>query len=292
MPWLKDLEHFIREAEPLAPHCWLGIGGAAEYFAEPTSVDELRTLVTRCCHDDRPVRLVGGGSNIIVSDHGVPGVVISLVAPCFAETRMEGHRARVGGGAGLGPFVSSCIRDGLGGLEALIGIPGTVGAALHGNAGDRTVNIGSLLREARVMTRTGEIQTRRSGEFQFAYRQSSLDDLVILDAVLEFEPDDRVELTRRMQKQWIARRAKEPTREQRAIQLFKDPIGTTASELIEQSGLKGTTLGSASLFDRDPNFATAQTGATSQDFVQLIELVRDRVLHRTGMELEQSVQMW
>jgi UDP-N-acetylmuramate dehydrogenase len=292
MTWLDDLQHVVRPAEPLAPHCWLGIGGAAEYFAEPTTIDELQSLVARCWQDERPVRLIGSGSNIIVSDHGVPGVVVALTAPVFSLTSVEVPRVRVGGGAVLGPFISTCVRDGLAGLEWLVGIPGTVGAALHGNAGDRTASIGSFLTECRVMTSSGEILRRVRDDMQFAYRESSLDELVLLDAVFELETEDRIELTHRMQKQWIARRAKEPTREKRAVHLFKDPASTMARELIEQAGLKGTTVGGAALFDLDPNFAVAQAHATSHDFLKLIDLVRDRVSHRMGIELEQAVQVW
>ena len=192
----------------------------------------------------------------------------------------------------LGPMISAGIREGLAGLESLVGIPGTVGAALRGNAGDRSTDIGSYLQQATVITRKGDVLTRERDEMQFAYRESSLDELVILEAVFELDHDDREELTRRMQKQWIARRAKEPTRNHRAVQLFKDPPGTTATEVIEQAGLRGTTVGGAGLYERDCNFATAAPEASSQDVLQLIEIVRDRVQHRTGVELESAVEVW
>lgn len=292
MSWLEGLKHVVREDEPLAPHCWLGIGGSAEFFAEPTSVEELQQIVQRSAVEQRPLRVIGSGSNLLVHDHGVPGVVLHLIAPAFSPIEVHGQQVRAGGGAYLGPLISTCVRDGLAGLEPLVGIPGTVGGGLHGNAGDRSTDIGSYLTQATVMTSQGEIVTRGRQEIQFGYRESGLDELVILDATFTLEPEDRMELTRRLQKLWIVRRSREPTRDKRAVCLFQDPQSATASEVIEQAGLKGATVGGAGLYERDLNFVTAAPEASSDDVIQLMELVRDRVSHRTGIELEPALQVW
>lgn len=290
--WFDDFRHVLRENEPLAPHCWLGIGGAAEFFAEPTSVEELSGIVSRCAQDRRPLRVLGAGSNLLINDHGVPGVVLELSAPAFCGIQVDGSCITAGGGASLAHLISTSAREGLGGLDPLVGIPGTVGGALARNAGDRTTDVATYLVEAEIMTHQGEILVRRKQELQFAYRESGLGDLVVLRARFALEPEDRQELLRRMQTSWIVRRSREPTRDKRTACLFKDPQGTTASELIEQAGLRGTRVGSAALYDRDVNFVVVSADGWHEDVLKLMDLVRDRVNTRMGIALEQALQAW
>jgi UDP-N-acetylmuramate dehydrogenase len=292
MGLLSGLEHIVTEAEPLAAHTWLRLGGPARYFAEPTSQDELVTLVTRCHENDLPVRLLGSGSNVLVRDRGVDGMVILLTAPAFGEIGVQGNVIRAGGGARLGHVVSTAVREGLAGFEQLVGIPGTVGGALHGNAGCHGADVGQVTADATVMTRTGEILTRRREEMNFAYRSSSLDELVILQAQFELESEDPAELTRRMQKQWILKKASQPHGNENVGCIFKSPGGISAASLIEQAGLKGATVGGAAVSDRDANFITAGSEATSDDVLQLIEMLRSEVSQRLGVELELQLEVW
>lgn len=292
MGLLTGLEDIVRQAEPLAPHTWFQLGGPAQYFAVPRSVDELRELVRRCRDDGTNVRLLGGGSNILVLDAGVQGMVIHLADPCFASIDVRGTRAVAGGGAKLGHLISTSVREGLAGLETLVGIPGTVGGALHGNAGTRGGDIGQWTCRATVMTRSGEIHQRQREDLVFAYRESSLDELVILSAEFELERDDPEELTKRMQKQWILKKAGQPLGHQSAGCIFKNPRGVSAGMLIDQAGLKGTRIGGAEVSDRHANFIVAEPGATSQDVLRLIDLVRSRVAERMGVELELEIQVW
>src|SRR6185436_9121650 len=111
MSWGKGFEHFVKRAEPLAPHTWFHLGGPAEYFAEPTSVEELAALVRRARDENLPVRLLGGGSNIVVRDQGVPGLVIALSAPAFTSISIQGQSATAGGGAKLGQLISTSVRE-------------------------------------------------------------------------------------------------------------------------------------------------------------------------------------
>jgi UDP-N-acetylmuramate dehydrogenase len=288
----SGLEHIVVEAEPLAAHTWFRLGGAARYFAEPTSRDELATLVRRCREHDLPVRLLGGGSNVLVRDKGVDGLVIRLSAPEFGDITAKGHTIRAGGGARLGHVVATAVREGLAGFEQLVGIPGTVGGALHGNAGSHGADVGQLVYAATVMTRTGEIVVRQRDEMNFAYRNSSLDELAILDAQFELETEDPAELTRRMQKQWILKKACQPISNENAGCIFKSPGGMSATSLIEQAGLKGAKVGEAAVSDRNANFIIAYGGATSDHVLQLIELLRAEVSQRLGVELELQVDVW
>lgn len=287
-----DFEAIVRQDEPLAPHTWLHVGGPAEFFAEPRSADELAALVRRCRDDELPVRILGGGSNVLVRDEGVPGVVIRLADAGFADIERQGRRLTAGGGAKLGHLISTAVREGLAGLEALVGIPGTIGGALHGNAGSRGGDVGQWTSRATVMTAAGEIVERARDELVFAYRQSSLDELVILSAEFELDEEDPDELTKRMQKQWIVKKASQPLGHQSAGCIFKNPSGLSAGVLIDDAGLKGTRVGGAEVSDRHANFIIAEAGATSHDVLRLIDLVRSRVADRSGVELELEIEVW
>lgn len=292
MTLIAGFEHIVRENEPLAPCTWLRIGGPAQYFAEPTSIDELQALVARFREQDLPVRVLGGGSNLVVRDEGVPGLVLRLSAPAFSEITVEGTTIRAGGGAKLGHLVSTAVREGLAGLEQLVGIPGTVGGALHGNAGTENCDIGQSTIKATVLTRAGEVRERGADELSFSYRQSSLNELAILSAEFGLEPDDVRELTKRMQTQWIIKRSVQPESDQNAALIFKNPGGLSADSLIEQAGLKGTRMGKVEVSDKHANFMVAEPGASSNDVIRLIELVKGRVSEFAGVELETEIEIW
>lgn len=292
MGLLNGFEEIVRHDEPLAPHTWFRLGGPAEFFAEPQTLEELQALVRRCRENDIPVRLLGGGSNVLVRDEGVPGVVVRLAAEPFTQIEVVGRRVRAGAGAKLGHVISSAVREGLSGLEMLVGIPGTLGGALRANAGGRGGDVGQWTVQATVMTRDGELVERQREELVFAYRESSLDELVILQAEFELEDDDPDELTKRMQKQWIVKKASQPLGHQSAGCIFKNPRGISAGMLIDQAGLKGVRVGAAEVSDRHANFIVAEPGATSQDVLQLMELVRSRVADRLGVELETEIEVW
>jgi len=288
----SQFEHIVRRNDPLAPHTWFGLGGPAEYFARPTNPDELAELVRRCREAELPIRVLGGGSNVLVREEGVPGLVLQLSADAFCEIKVQGTRVIAGGGAKLGHVISTSVREALAGLEPLVGIPGTIGGALHGNAGSRGGDIGQWTCRATVMTRGGEIFQRQREELVFSYRESSLDELVILSAEFSLEEDDPEQLTKRMQKQWIVKKASQPMSHQSAGCIFKNPRGMNAGMLIEQAGLKGTRVGGAEVSSQHANFIVADREAKSSDVLRLIELVRSRVLERLGVELEQEIQVW
>lgn len=292
MPTLTDFQSIIRPQEPLAPRTWLRLGGVAEYLAEPTSRDQLIALVTTCHNQGITTRLLGGGSNLLVRDGVVEGMVISLAHPTFGELRVDGNRLTAGGGAPLAHAINEAVRNGLAGLEPLVGIPGTVGGALHGNAGSRGGDVGQWVESARVLTRAGEIKERGRDELVFAYRQSSLDELVVLDATFALERDDAEQLTKRMQKQWIVKKAAQPMAHQRAAYLFKNPRGMSASMLIEQAGMGSASVGGAQVSSRHANFVVVGDDATSDHVLKLIDQIRSRVSERLGVELETQLEIW
>ncbi len=236
--------------------------------------------------------MLGGGSNVLVRDEGVPGLVIHLSAPAFGQLEAEGNRLHAGGGAKLSHFISTAVREGMAGPEQLVGIPGTIGGALHGNTGAGGFDIGAWLVRAEVLTRTGERLVREKSEITFSYRASSLNELVILRATFEFERESAAELTRRMQKNWIVRRANQPALGESTAYVFKDHGGESASSLIERAGLKGTQVGKVELLDRNCNYFVAQPGASSTDFLRLVDLVRRQVEDRLDIKLALAIQVW
>jgi UDP-N-acetylmuramate dehydrogenase len=189
-------------------------------------------------------------------------------------------------------LISTAVREGLAGLEQLVGIPGTVGGALHGNASSHGTDIGSCACAATVLTHAGEIFQRSRDELLFAYRESSLDELVILDARFALESADSQDLTKRMQKRWIVNKADQPLRDQATAMLFKDPGGISAASLIDQAGLQSTQIGGIELSDRNANYVVADGEATARNVLDLIDLLREGVSQRLGVSLETAIDIW
>jgi UDP-N-acetylmuramate dehydrogenase len=292
MPIESGFENIVRRGELMAMHTWFQLGGAAEYFAEPETPDQLVALVKRCHEAGVRVRILGRGSNILVRDEGVKGMIIHLSSPAFCDIRFEDRAVVTGGGALLGQVVTSSVNRGLAGLETLIGIPGTVGGALHGNAGTRNGGIGQWTIQATVVSASGDVFQRQADELTFGYRQSNLDDLVILEARCSLEEDNPRELAQRMQKHWIMKKASQPLGHQSAGCVFKNPRGASAGEMIDQAGLKGTRIGGAVISDRHANFIIAEPECTSEDVLRLIDLVRNQILDRLSVELELELDVW
>jgi UDP-N-acetylmuramate dehydrogenase len=292
MPIESGFEHIVRRGELMAMHTWFQLGGAAEYFAEPETPDQLVAILKRCHSEGIKARILGRGSNILVRDEGVKGMVIHLSAPAFCGIRFEDRSVISGGGALLGQVVTASVNRGLAGLETLVGIPGSVGGALHGNTGTRSGGIGQWTIQATVISASGEIFQRQAEELVFGYRQSNLDELVILEARCQLEEDNPQELTKRMQKHWILKKASQPLGHQSAGCVFKNPRGGSAGEMIDHAGLKGTRIGGAVVSDRHANFIIAEPECTSEDVLRLIDLVRNQILERLGVELELELEVW
>jgi UDP-N-acetylmuramate dehydrogenase len=292
MPLQTEFEDIVQCDVPMAEHTWFKLGGTVEYFAEPTSIEQLETLVRRCREEDVRLRLLGGGSNVLVRDEGLQGMVLRLAGDVFQKIETNQRRVLAGGGAKLGHVISSAVRAGLGGLETMVGVPGTIGGALHHNAGGRGGDIGQWTCQATVMTRAGEIHQRQREDMAFGYRESSLDELVILEGQFELEEEDPEELTKRMQKQWIMKKANQPLAHQSAGCIFKNPRGMSAAMLIDQAGLKGARVGQVVVSDRHANFMIAEEGATAADVLKLIDDVREAVTERLGVELATEIEIW
>ncbi|MBI5758872.1 MAG: UDP-N-acetylmuramate dehydrogenase [Planctomycetales bacterium] len=292
MKSLADFSDITLRDEPLAPHTWMKIGGPAQYYIKPRTEQELIDVV-RCCHDQQvAVHILGGGSNLLVRDEGVSGAVLKLEGDAFSGCAFDGCRVTIGAGMSLSHAITLTVKQNLAGFEVLSGIPGTIGGALHGNAGGKSGDIGQFVKQVRVLTSAGEVFTRREDELSFAYRTSSLNELIMLDATFELYPDVPDEIERRMRKIWIMKKATQPLTFQSAGCIFKNPRGMSAGLLIDQARLKGTRIGGAEVSDRHANFIVAHSGASSQDVLRLIDLIRSKVAEQFGIDLELEIKIW
>jgi UDP-N-acetylmuramate dehydrogenase len=292
MQGLEEFQDFVRPNEILAPYTFLKLGGPAEALAQPRNRDELAAIVKHCFQRNIPLRVLGGGSNILVRDEGVRGVVLRLSEPAFTEVSVDGRKVRAGTGARLSALISQSARHSLAGLEALIGIPGTVGGAVRKNAGDRSGEIGQYVRQVEVLDDSGQPEVRERDELRFDYRWSNLDDPVLLSAEFELETESIEAIVKRMRKAWIERRAAQPLSYQAALRVFKDQRGTQAATLVEQAGLAKTRVGGAELSERDANSVVAHPGASAKDALRLIDLVKSRVRERFNIDLELQITIW
>lgn len=293
MAFPAGFEHIVRKNEPLAPYTWLQLGGNCRFFAEPTTEDELKGLVLACHRESIPIRVLGGGSNILIRDEGFSGLVLSLTASAFGKIEFQGNILKAGGGAKLSHVVSAAVGEGLAGIEHLVGIPGTLGGALHGNASTLDGDIGQRVQKAQLLTRTGEVVDYNGSQLQFSHHQSSLDELVILYAELKLEKAaDPIALCKRMQKLWIVKRSLQPTLGTSTIIPFIDPPGYNAATLIEESGLAGYREGLVQIHSTQPNFLVVSSGATSSQVIALLEKIRSTVAAKKGVELQLHLKIW
>lgn len=287
-----SLRHLIREQEPLAPYTWLRIGGDAEYFAQPTSIEELQALVQQSHRAGMTVRVLGGGSNLLVNSAGISGLTLDLSAPAFSNISIQGPTLVCGAGAKLSHVITHSVGAGLGGLEHLVGIPGTLGGALHGNAATLDGDIGQRVTQARLMTRSGDIIHRNRQQLQFASHKSSLDELVTLDATLDLEPAEVRQLTQKLQTLWIVKRAHQPPLQTPAVIPFVEPDVGSMAELLDAAGMRGAIEGNVHLSSSHPSFLVSNAGATSQQVLALLSRVRDSVERVTGVQLQLHLSVW
>ncbi len=289
---LTDFDAILSRDQSLASLTWLKLGGAATSLYQPETREQLISLIQCCIANQTAVRILGAGSNLLVSDKGVDAAVIRVVQPLLGSVSVEGTTVKAEGGALLSHVVSESVRSNLAGLDSLVGIPGTIGAAVAGNAGGRHGDIGEFVTEVEVLTHTGELVTRSGDELTFSYRNSSINDLLVLSATLSLKEDDPEQLAARMKKTWIMKRSTQPLADQSAGCIFRNPRGLSAGALIEQCGLKDMAVGKARISDRHANFVVTEEGGSSEDVMTLVSRIQKAVQEKFGVELELEIHCW
>jgi UDP-N-acetylmuramate dehydrogenase len=289
---LSDLGIDIRCGASMAELTSLGIGGVTDLLriTKHESIPELISVLER--HQTR-YKFLGGGSNLLVADGELPWLILQLAKP-DPEIVMEGHLAHVDAAADLGRTVTFCAKHDLGGMEGLIGVPGTVGGALRMNAGAYGMQIGSYVREVKLY-RAAErrIEILRGAQISFEYRHTSFaPDDMMLAVTLELPSKPFKEILQGIRICNEKRRSSQPLGQKSAGCIFKNPPGASAGRMIDELGLKGLSVGDAKVSDRHANFFVNAGQASAKDMLTLIADVRGRVENVFGVKLEHEVVVW
>jgi len=275
---------------PLAKLVWFKSGGNADWLFEPADLDDLQSFLAGL-GGDTPVMALGLGSNMIVRDGGVPGVVVRL-GKAFANVQDKGDCVLECGGGASGILVSSTARDaGIAGLEFLRGIPGTVGGFVRMNGGAYGREVADILLDCDVVLPDGECITLPAEDLQYSYRHSALPEgAIVVSARFRGTPGDPVAIGAEMDRIAQAREESQPLRTKTGGSTFKNPDGYKAWQLVDEAGCRGLTMGGAQVSEKHTNFLINTGDATSADIEGLGEEVRRRVYRNSGISLEWEIQ--
>jgi UDP-N-acetylmuramate dehydrogenase len=280
----------LTEQAPLAPLVWFKAGGAADYLFEPSDVEDLSGFLADL-DPGVPVMGLGLGSNMIVRDGGVPGVVVRLGKAFAKVERIDATTLRCGGGAS-GILVSSTARDaGMAGVEFLRSIPGTVGGFVRMNGGAYGREVKDILIECDVVLRSGEVRTLALADLGYSYRHSELPEgAIVVSATFRGCPGDPAAIQAEMNRIAAEREASQPLRSRTGGSTFKNPAGHKAWQLIDEAGCRGLRIGDAQVSEKHCNFLLNLGSASSAEIEELGEEVRRRVKAHSGVTLEWEIQ--
>jgi UDP-N-acetylmuramate--alanine ligase len=281
----------VRENESLAKRTTLRVGGKADFFAEPAGEEDLAQLLRICAELRLPFTVIGRGSNLLIKDGGIRGVVIGLGHDAFARVQIVGEHFHCGAGAKLKTVSVEARRAGLAGLEFLEGIPGSVGGALRMNAGAMGSWMFEVVEQIRFMDFSGNVHERKASEVNVEYRGCPLfKNHIALGAILRGTPAAKEVILERA-KQFNAKRWESQPAQPSAGCIFKNPKTVPAGKLIDELGLKGTKRGGAMISTVHGNFIVNDGNATAHDVLELIEFVKATARTRRGIELETEVEI-
>lgn len=285
----------LRENEPMARYTSARIGGPVDFLIMADSADQLKATAQNLWKEEIPFRVLGSGTNILVADQGVRGVIV-LNRACAVQFQETAGRLRleVESGASLGKVARRAVKRGWSGLEWAASIPGTVGGAVVGNAGAHGCDIAGKLEMAEILQQEEGVEKWSADRLDYAYRDSWLKRhpgrAVVLSAVLRMEPSTPEETGAKMESFVSHRKSTQPNGASMGS-MFKNPPGDYAGRLIEAAGLKGTKSGAAQISPKHGNFFINLGGATASDIWELIQMAREEVRVKFGVELEMEVEL-
>jgi UDP-N-acetylmuramate dehydrogenase len=286
----EQLRGEIRLNEPMSKHTSWRVGGAAESFFVPSSLEDLSHFLNDL-HPDIPVFWFGVGSNLLVRDGGIPGVVIAAARILKDLEKVDSGSVRAGSGLPCTQLARQCIRWGLGPSEFFAGIPGTVGGALAMNAGAHGGETWERVESVRTIDRGGEIHERAPGEYTVAYRSvTGPSNEWFIEATFRFDPDVTPSLDT-LNDMLERRKRTQPLGLPSCGSVFRNPPGDHAARLVEAAGLKGFSIGGAEVSEKHANFIINTGAATATDIEELIEHVRQKVIEEHGIELVHEVRI-
>lgn len=282
----------LLEQELMSRHTSFRIGGPADYFVEPASVDELAGVLSLARQEKVPFFIVGNGSNLLVSDEGFRGMIVHT-GGSLRSISVEGDVIYAQAGALLGAVAGAALEAELTGMEFAAGIPGTLGGAVCMNAGAYGGEMKDILLDAEVLTQDGERLVIPVEELDLSYRHSIIfeKNYIVLAAHIRLSRGDKTQIRNRMNELAGARKEKQPLEYPSAGSTFKRPEGYFAGKLIQDAGLKGYTVGGAQVSEKHSGFVINRGGATAEEVRFLIRQVRSKVKQQFGVELEPEVRM-
>lgn len=281
----------IRINEPMSAHTTFKTGGPADVMLLPSSAQEIKGIIDVCRENDIPYFVAGNGSNLIVSDKGIRGVVIKIGRD-FSSVSVDGCVITAQAGALLSAVSNTALKEELTGMEFAAGIPGTTGGGVCMNAGAYGGELKDIIKSVTVL-KDGEIVSLTNEQAGFEYRSSRImcEKMLVLDAVFELKKGNAAEIKAAMDDFAQRRRSKQPLDKPSAGSTFKRPEGHFAGKLIEDSGLRGFAIGGAQVSEKHCGFVINRGGATSNDILSLIKAVQERVYADSGIMLEPEVRI-
>lgn len=281
----------VRINEPMKNHTTFKIGGPAQYYVTPESVTQIQEVVSLCRDMDIPLHVIGNGSNILVGDDGVDGVVLALFNT-FSDYEIKDNVITAQAGMSLIKLAVVALREGLTGLEFASGIPGSVGGAVYMNAGAYDGQMKDVVTSVTVLDEAGNIRILGRDELDMGYRTSAVakNNMIVLQVVIELKSGDKEQIKARMNQLSELRKQKQPLEYPSAGSTFKRPEGYFAGKLIADAGLKGYSIGGAAVSEKHAGFVVNMGGATAKDVVELTDYIKKRIMEQFGVTLELEVK--
>jgi UDP-N-acetylmuramate dehydrogenase len=292
MLWPKSLSKKIKKNVLLSALTSFKIGGRAEYFFQPKTVKDLREILVFTRRQRIRVFILGAGSNILVSQEGLPGLVIKLSSKNFEGCVCKGSCIIAGSSLKLNKLIAFATSRSLSGLEFLSGIPGSLGGAVAGNAGAWGQSIGPRVMQAGVLDYSGKQKILTAKQLKFTYRSSNLHKYIIIWVKLGLNPAQKNAIQARIREYLLSRRKSQGDRLPNAGCIFKNPPGGSAGRLIDLCGLKGRRRGQAMISTRHANFILNTGNAGSNDVLSLMELMQNKVRQKFRVTIEPEIKIW
>lgn len=286
------LDEIFRYDVPLQRYTSFRTGGAAEIFVEPGNTSELKKVLQFCKEEQKKVYILGNGTNLLVNDNGVKGVVIHLGGVDFKKIERDGRYVSAGAGVNLTQLIRKTALWGLGGLEVLAGIPGTVGGAVMMNAGGKYGDISDTINSLTTMSFDGNITNLHRMDVEFAYRECSLNKHIVVNVEFTLKEAKTEVVLEKMDEIYKEKKKKQPLSTFNAGSIFKNTQHFKAAELIEKANLKGQKVGGAVVSEKHANFIVNTGNATSADILELIKIIKETIKKKYNVSLEQEIQIW
>jgi UDP-N-acetylmuramate dehydrogenase len=294
MNWWKKLKGKVKLAEPLKNHTTFKIGGPAKFFIEPRNPDDLKSLLSLVKRYNLPIFVIGRGSNLLISDKGINGVVLRLNMPYFKKLSYRDTYLSVGSGVSLGKVILFAKDHGLSGAEFLAGIPGTAGGALAMNAGVARDNrsILELVESVTVMDYSGKRKMLNKKDIRFGYRRSSLSKYIILSALIKLNRKAKGQINDKIKAYLRYRKLTQDLSKPSAGCIFRNPAGHSAGRLIDLCGLKGKRIGDAGVSLKHANFILNLGHGSARDVCKLMDFIKEKINHKFNINLTPEIKIW